>query len=476
MSIVDSTKIDAALNYKTLESSEPTLHYRKVYPANGGTRTVQLTNSSTQNMIFNIPVEVVNLGESYLEYIENVASQTNLYSVLFKDVHGEIQDVLYRDTGSQNIVEARNVNLHSHVMNRLEVSQDKLKYSDELDMIVPTNAPLSDVKSKRFDNTVCSRAYDEVQHLEWSALGADALSFNVARPKKIYLKDLVRKSFFSMAKNSLLPVETYLDITFSGARVGFGCTSATDPTQGNAPLASAALAAIGTGCVVLTSCVLNLAYETNRDIVEGMKQKVAGGMTIPIPWTRLHQIPSGAAAPFTYNLPLDVKQHGQKIKEIIYAPFTTGIVDATTRLLYDHCNNGSAAINSKVTTYQTSLDNQYLQRDVVNCPFYTIATPAATAAALALHDDYAIHRKILDNTTYLNQPAYSFNWVHIDRFGYSKSNDNKEGNIYVDGFDLVKPINYNVNVLSGAAVAINNVCIVNGQKLLSITQTSYAVV
>ncbi len=87
-----------------------------------------------------------------------------------------------------------------------------------------------------------------------------------------------------------------------------------------------------------------------------------------------------------------------------------------------------------------------------------------------------IHKELLKNTCYYNQPSFNQNWVHIDQFSYGASNDNPEGNVYVDGYDLVKPVNYCVDVRTGSAVAVNSICIVLGQKLLSINSNSFAVV
>jgi hypothetical protein len=464
MSIVDGTKINPSLNYKQIDSSRPSYNYRKVFPANGGNTSFNLTSAgATQNTIFNIPPEVCNLGESYLEYLITVDAQgAGNYFWQFKDTYGEFDYVLYRDTGSQNIVENRFTNLYTHIMNRLNISDADLNYHDDMQGMVRTNALNSDVKSVRFDATNTSLAFKEPQHM---AVSANNTAFLI--PRRVYLKDLIKDSFFGMAKNNVMPVETYLEFNWIGNRFGLLGTSATDPTVGCAVVA---------GNIAISGLVFRLAYETNQSLIGEMKSAIAGGLTIPIPWARVYTLVASSAAPWVYNLPLDNKQNGRKIKKIVYAPFATAPAAGSEYRLYDHCNSATVgggagtqtvARNTKVSTYHTELDNMKLQRDIIQCPVSSTST---------LHDDYMIHKDLLRNTTYYNQLMYNFNFVHVDKFDYSASNENPEGNVFVDGFDLVKPVNYSVVVDTGTATAINNVCVVVGQKLLSINASSFAVI
>jgi hypothetical protein len=456
MANVSDAKVNPALNFRQMESSAPSYQYRNIYPANGGNRNIMLTSAGElQNTIFNLPVEVDNIGESYLEYTLNIVDQgANIYPWLFKDTYGEFNDVIFRDTGSMNIVELRNANLYSNLMNRINTSKKELEYNDDMNGLVISNAPLTDVKNKRFDNNTASLAFKEPMALQVGSIGTGSTTvYSLSVPRKIYLKDLCPDSFFGMAKNSLFPVETYLDINWIGNRLGYQGISQVDPTATNLALVTQNMTAggnpaavAGTYAICLSGLVLKLAVETNQELIRAMKMEVAKGLTIPIPWVKVHTLAAASASPYVYNLPLDNKQHGRKIKEIVYAPYAAAPAAASSFRLYDHCNNATAgtgataqsvASNTKVSTYQTSLDNQYLQRDVVQCPVSSTST---------LHDDYAIHKKLLKNTCYFNQPIYNQYWFHMDKFAYIDSNDNEEGSVYVDGFDLVKPVNYVVDV------------------------------
>lgn len=143
MSVVNDTKVSEQINYHKLQSSHPVYQYRNIYPANGGSRTVTLTSGgAVQNTIFNIPAECINMGESYLEYLLTVPAQgAGNFGWIFHDTCGEYSDVLYRDTGSQNIVELRYANIYQHVMNRINYSKQELEYNDSLQGLVLTNAP-----------------------------------------------------------------------------------------------------------------------------------------------------------------------------------------------------------------------------------------------------------------------------------------------------------------------------------------------
>jgi hypothetical protein len=463
---MSETNVNPALNYRQVDSSKPSYNYRKVNPSNGGSTTVTLASTgATQNTVFIIPAEVVNMGESYLQYDITLAGSAGLYRWPFKDVYGEFDYVTYRDSGSMSLVDLRYANMYSHVMNRINISNKELQYHDDLNGLVATNALNSDVKSIRMDNTSTSLAFKEPQHFQVGAITVDLVI-----QRRVYLKDLCRDSYFGMAKNGILPIDTFLEINWIGNKLGFYSTSATNPQTAHTVL----------GAITIANLCLKLAFETNQDLVKEMKSAIAGNLTVPIPWVRVHSIAASSATSWTYNLPLDNKQHGRKIKKIVYVPFATQGSSGNLDLFrtYDHCNNASVndAMHQKIDNYFTLLNNTKLQRDNILCPLST------TAATLAQHDDYMLHKSLLENTTYFNQAMHSFNWLHIDAFDKGSHNDNFEGSVYVDGYDLVSPVTYTVQVDHGliADVAhcplINNVAIVVGQKLLSINSSSFAVV
>jgi hypothetical protein len=466
---MSETKISSALNFHKENASFPYYHYRKLYPANGQATTIYLQdNGTTQNVLWNIPTEVINMGETYLEYYLDIVDQgANNYACIFKDTYGEYDSVLYRDTGNQYIVEDRFTNIVNHIENRLYTSDDELRFNDDLHGLVRTNALLSDVKSKRSDNSINSLAMIEPQHIQFSPIGTNAAAVSLTIPRKIYLKDLVKESFFDMAKNFILPVESYLDINFVGNRIGHLCTSAVDSTQGNAVLANQTIAG-NTYAVAIRGLVLNLALEQNQDLVVEMKKQVKSGLSVPIPWKKAHSVASSQAAPFTFNQTLDSKQHGRKIKDIVYAPMAYNPAAGSKYLTYNHVNNASAndAAHVKLSTYQTSLDSAKLQRDIIQCP---------TAANLNLHDDWMLHKRLLKDSCYFNQPMYNYNWIHVDKFDFEQLNHSKDGSIMVDGYDLVKPTTYTVDVLTGCTSQVQNFLIVHGQKLLTITESSFVV-
>jgi hypothetical protein len=459
MPVISDTQLDKRLNYHQLKTSHPSYLYRNVYPANGGARTISLTSAGeTQTTIFNIPVEVVNLGESYLEYTLTINDQgANNFAWMFKDGFYEYDYLTYRDSGTQRPVEVRYFEYYQNLMNKWNWSKDKIEYSDEYQGIVKTNAPLTDVKCKSFDNTVQSQPFIQAQELEVGPQGDGVGAGNIVKTRKIYLKDLIPDSLFGLAKNTIMPVETYLEINWIGSMLGFQSTSGTNPTQGTAPLAK-----LNNYAVQLDGIVLKLAFEQNQNLVKSLKEEVAKGMTLPIPWVTVHKIQAQSVAPWTYNLPLDNKQHGQKIKRIIYAPYVQSANNQYNEL-YNHSNT-SATTGYKITRYYTELDNQKLQRDEIK---------AGNLGA----DDYMLHKNLLRHTLMYDSKVYNQYWSHNDSFEYNETNYNKDGYIMIDGYDLVKPVTYSVNVVLGVVGVINptNVAIVCGQKLLVVNQASFVV-
>ena len=459
MALVENTKVSNELNFGERESSYPVYQYRNLYPANGARRFVELTSAGeTQATIFNIPAEQVNMGESYLEYDIEVQGQGALtYAWLHRDVFGEFDSVIYRDTGSQFLTEVRNLNLYHSVISRLDTSLEDLLYNDEVNGLSISRATANAAENKRFDNTNMNIPLHEPMTFAVSAVGANAGTFTdpavgtISLKRKIYLKDLTGKhSFLGMAKDNLLPQETYLEIGWIGNRIGFQGTSNTDPNAGVDVLE---------GTITINNITLKLAVQTNQDIVKEMKQRIANGLSITIPWVRVHALTGNVGAQATYNLTLDNKQHGQKIQRLIYVPFASANPANNARhTAYDHRNIPLTA--PKLLTYNTELDNRKLQRDILN---------------IANNDDYMIHKKVLKNTTYLNKNIYGHYWVHIDTFDYPETNKNDDGSIYTDGYTLDKPTIWSVNKYSGSNAAIYNFAIVQGLKQLAINSTSFVV-
>lgn len=456
MSIVDGTKLDPNLNFRTLQSTRSFPQVRKVFPANSGQRTLNLTaGSGLQNVIFNIPAECINMGESFLEYKYTVDAQVinpgpvNKYTWIYKDVHGEIDSCIYRDTGTMSIVDVKNLHIYNQITNRLNFSDKDLEYNDSLNGLVRTNAPLSDVKCIRFDNSSCSVPFIEPQQMDLiSAAGA----VSAVQYKKIYLRDLIKDSYFGLAKNQILPIETYLELNFGNGngRVGFASLSAVQPNSTPTAL---------DGSIQITDLALNLCVEQNQELVKMLKAEVSKGISIPIPWVSVQQLQTNSASSsFVYNLSLDNKRHGQRIKRIIYAPLST--VAPSIYTLYDHSNTNG----SKISQYQTELDNQKMQRDIVN----------VSASAF---DDYMYHKKLLKGSLYYNKSVYGQNWVHVDSWDYGElhSEQNGAGHIMIDGLNLDKPMTWTFNALACTAADYNNTSIVVGQKILAINSSSYVV-
>ena len=441
--IYDNTKLSNELNFRTLQSTRSSPQYRKVFPANGGSQTLVLKPSGTLvSNTFNIPAECVNLGESYLEYSYTIAANAGHYTWIYKDVHGEFDSLTYRDSGSMYVVDVKNLHLYNQITNRFNFSEKDLKYHDDINGLVPTNALLSDVKSVRFDNSTCSLAFIEPQQM---ACISGAAAISSVQYKKIYLKELLKDSYFGLAKNQILPVETYLDINFSsGNKVGFSSLSAVLPNS--TPI-------VFTADLTISNIVLNLAVEQNQELVKMMKSEVEKGISLPIPWIKVHQSTMTAATSFVYNLPLDNKQHGQKLKRLIFAPLLPTLANQT----YDHTN----VDGTRVSIYQTELDNMKLQRDLIN-----VSTTKS--------DDYSYHKKVLKNTLFFNKQIYNQNWFHIDSFDSMESNAD-HGQIMVDGLLLNKPMTWTVNVSTCSNSAFQNTAIVIGQKLLQISSTSFLV-
>ena len=483
MNIKEGTKISPELFYDQYDVSFPSYNFRNVYPANGGARTVTVTSvGELQKTVFNIPAEDVNLGYSYLEYDLNIPDQgapaggREMYACTFKDVYGEYDSVIYNDTGSQNIVEMRNLNLYNSVMNRIDTTPKDLEYAEGMnglersDDIVAAgtlvNYDVAGAKSRRFDNTNNALPYKDVRSLQYGPPGdgAGAGSFTIKR--RITLAELCGEhSFFGYQKDWIFPQETYLTINWSGNRIGFKFDAATraggppavtviDHTVNNAALV---------GNITITNLVLKLAVQTNQELIAALKQRVAAGMTLPIPYTKVHLITGSGGSQATCNLTLDAGQHGKKIKRLIYVPFRHAVPAGSSYLMYDHRNNQNRLV---LSNYYTELDNAKLQRDII----------VTSGDGVANVDDYMLHRKLLQNTTYFTRNSYNFYWFHMEAFDDIVTNEDHQGAINTKGWNLIKPTIWSLNKTNGTNEIIQNMVIVQGFKLLTVNSASFIVV
>src|SRR5690606_36390951 len=96
----------------------------------------------------------------------------NTYAWLHRDVCGEFDSIIYRDTGSQFLTEVRNLNLYHSVISRLDTSLEDLLYTDEVNGLSISRATAGAAENVRFSNTAMNIPLHEPMTFAVSAVGA----------------------------------------------------------------------------------------------------------------------------------------------------------------------------------------------------------------------------------------------------------------------------------------------------------------
>jgi len=400
-------------DYKARDEYSPKYRFMKIPLNNLTGSTITITPTAGQLLEFKLPIGVFNLARSYLLEDESAGSTANNFNWHWEDVLEVAQNVYFGTAGGLGICDLQYANNYSKIVRPAKTKFSKFLSHDVQSSLYPSCMLGGSAGGGVADNLFpvsyvplvtniyaipggtnptfnALAPYFEPQHL-WAG-GSAVASY---RPRQIKLGDYI-DTIFAVDKDLYFPQEMYVRLqTSPGSKMAFISTSDTDPTAGVALPAN----------ITLSNIYLYLAIEQNQIIANSVIDKVrSGGMKIQIPYTTAFRNPH-ASTGIAFQIQLS-RQYGKRLKKMLWAVFN-GANAETLNTAYDNTNWNA----SKITSYQTYLDNRPLQDFQLAC-----AQPSATTNVAINSDDWRENARFLEGSVIYNMAQYQMNWHHHDYF------------------------------------------------------------
>lgn len=403
-----SSVLAPAVDYKQSLYSHGNSQFVQVYSNQYGS-AINL-NAGQTPIVFNLPSEVMNFGQSHLMYqvfLPGVAANYIWYAA---DTVAEITHIQLYGASNQFIADFDNLNVYMKIAAKRETSfedylsnsaMNRLYPADSLNNVVPALRILSGSTAPQ----PSSRNYTEPAYFAVGGLGAD-----VTLQCQIPLQ-MLKNCILSVDKNLYFNQVVYLKIFFGPiGRVAYQSTSNTNPGAG-APAAYL-------GAATINNLQLMLAVETDQEVRGKLINQVqTSGMSMIIPYVQsyVNTVQTGSSQQINIQLDAGSGKTLMKMYHSVFSNFST----LTPTLMYD-CSNlpivGSTTTNQKVMQYYTNLNNRRNQNITVDCTtggFYT---------------DYLNQKNLLKGSVIADRDQMQYNWCHIDDWSGFTPEYIQEGN------------------------------------------------
>ena len=423
--IVRSSQID----YKQSMYSHPSYRFEPQFPNTFG-QSIVLGSSQTPVTI-NIPPEVFNLAQSYLDYTVYIPQgQALTWTWLSQNALKEISHIQFYSGSNMWIVDLDNLQNYLDIVLKKELSREEFLTNDPMTGIYANNSLVNVAPALRNSNNTTTNqpnlainnssvnytepAYFQVASAISGAGVAGSTTYNVQFPLR-----LIKNTAFSVDKNMYFGQTTYMKVYFGPtSKICYSSTSNANPSAGTktsyTPLAAATP---GFTLPVVTGFQLMLAVESNQDLRMMTINKVTSvGLDYLIPYVQAFKNSNQGTS---QNISIQLDQgNGRSLCKVYHAPFNSQ-EDLDT--MYDHSNNDtvagtlSIALNQKVQQYYTQLNGKRNQDITIDC---TSAGPFF---------DYMQHRRQIRGSILSNLNVFQYNWFHCDDwcdFGPKYDQDN----------------------------------------------------
>jgi hypothetical protein len=435
----EARETPSQLDFSIKDYAGPKYKFTRLVPLSGF-QTVTIPTNTTVEVLIEIPTVVFNGHESFLSGtlslpIEGAAIMTWLYA----DTISMIQSLDFYTRSGVYICQIPYVPQYTKVCRKLHTCREEFGNNDISSLLAPSrslnNAPPGippTVTTVGFQPA--SRNWDDTAYTLNTTtnmgypVNTGPATFNFRIPMHAF-----KDSIWAMDKDIVFPEVMVMRIVFGPAqRMGWGGTSATDPTIAPTALANP---------ITINNLNLYLAVEKN-DTLAGIVRNAVNttGVKLLIPYVYVYK---NSLAATNQNISLRFNRgHGKNLLSVITAPFATASYILNTT--YDNSNvissvsagaqNPTGGQPTKVQYYQTYLDQIPMQVSQVNCGNYMFSGAANNGGIAG--DDYRENAKYLKDTPFLDQAVYNQNWFHQDKF-YEDSKSSVPGTNLDKGMSLI---------------------------------------
>ena len=405
----DSVVSADQINYQQKMFSHPSYKFEPQFPNTFG-QSISLGSSQSPSTI-NLPPEVFNLAQSYLNYTVTLPAGV-AYVWYALQALKEISHIQFYSGSNMWIVDLDNLQNYLDIVIKKELEADEFLSLDSLTGLSNSNSLVNVIPALRNTTqsttaTVANGAanpssanYAEPAYFQVSA-NATQVVYNVQFPLR-----LLKNTAFSIDKNMYFGQTTYLKMYFGPlTKVCYNSDSNANPSAG--------AKTVYTGAATITNLQLMLAVESNQDLRTMLINKVAsGGLSYMIPYVQAFKNSNSGTS---QNISIQLDQgNGRSLMKVYHAPYNQ---QEQLDTMYDHANTGTiagasdttvtGAVNQKLTQYYTQLNGKRNQDITIDCTNYS-----GNGSFL----DYMSHRRQLRGSIIRNANIYQYNWFHCDDF------------------------------------------------------------
>ena len=405
-----------ALDYKQKALRHGNLQYVQVFSNQFGTPIT--LNSGQSPVVFNLPTEVMNFGQSHLLYTVILPAPTagaGTYIWYPTDTISEISHIQLYGGTNQWICDLDTVGNYYKICGKSETSQAEFQSNDFRNRLYPSNSLNNTIPALRVlgGSAVAQpslRNYVEPSYFQRGESGAE-----VRYQVDISLRQL-KNTILAMDKNFYFNQIIYMKIFFGPlTKIAYQSTAADNPGNG-APANYVTADTLGPR---IENLQLMLAVETNPDERSHVMSKVMnGGMSLIIPYVQNFKNPNTGSSE-NVNVQLDIG-FGRTLLKMYHSVFCN-VEQLST--MYD-CSNlpidGTLlSLNQKVNTYYTSLNNRRNQMITLDC------------TRNGFHTDYMQQKNGLKGSVVEDRDMFQYNWFHLDDWSSFSTNYIQDGEDYL---------------------------------------------
>jgi len=425
------------INYSQAMLHAPKYRYLRVPMSNIQSSSVTVGATTTTNVEFKLPYNtVMNLSKSKLSCAMSLAAETTNLSNVIADAYPFFGQVSLETTNGLRMVDLPYSTKYSKIVGKACTSFSDFMTRGRCDFLDPCKTLGT---SNYIANVAGSVDYLEPNYYHQSAAATAQkiqMSYELGNFKETILA-LDKDTYFG---NNEIVLKLTIDNVDKWA---FDSVLAVGSSAG---------ATLTTALTSLTSFYLYLAVETNPIIVDSVRQKFdTEGIKLVISYPITNQ---ASAASASQNRVINyTPAHGHHLKSIWHSVWDNTEAFSTSV----DCNNTNGA---KIESFNTYLDNDKLQTDLVDCKNTTNNSA----------DSWRLVQPICKNTPILNQDVFMKNWFHADVFtNVDALKDPKLNDNTVDGIEMKNGLMYQF-VATAVSATYSHMTFAIFQRNLSISK------
>ena len=405
--------VPSSHKFQTAVIHAPRYRYTAFYPQTNST-SLQTSATNTNSVIFTIPNIPINFSKSWISWTDREEAATNANkTVTCKAIDCfPIQQIQLATRTGKVLVEVNEFKQWSQIVRWLNMDIQKYRTCNIRDALTTTHGARGDVNKPRATvyngppaNNAISRGLEESMYCVVSGNGE-----GMTLPYRVFLGDACPYTLLALPQDMIFREDLLLKVTFCPYdQVRWAINNgSSDPNDGPA-IKTSATAGLGS---FLTDIQLNLAVQTNADLVNALVKEMGANFILSIPF--IYSERQTYAQTVTHVAPTKSisMAHGQLLRWVL----TCGYDGADALNTANDCSNEEYLANTRrITSYNTQLNSENLQPGLVVCNNA---------------DDYKLNYPYMMRSPIgLDIQTYNSRWFHLDAFDDTRGAGNGQSTL-----------------------------------------------